>query len=90
MILHLGKKAQKKHLKSTIEMQALHKKDIHQNYLIPELQYMFIQEHFDKTFSVPNVKKDNVWKVFEITNGGIKSVNEFYNCSDQGEVKYYQ
>lgn len=51
---------------------------------------MFIQEHFDKTFSVPNVKKGNVWKVFEITNGGIKSVNEFYNCSDQGEVEYYE
>ena len=73
-----------------MKMQALHKKDIYQNYLIPELQYMFIQEHFDKTFSLPNVKKGNVWKVFEIKNGGIKSVNKFNNCSDQSEVKYYE
>lgn len=40
-----------------------------------------------KTFSVPNGKKGNVWKVFEIKNGVIKSVNEFYNCSDPSEVK---
>lgn len=43
-----------------------------------------------KTFSVPNIKKGNVWKVFEITNSGIKSVNKFYNCSDPSEVKYYE
>ena len=43
-----------------------------------------------KTFSVLNVKKGNVWKVFEITNSWIKSVNEFNNCSDPSEVKYYE
>ena len=40
-----------------------------------------------KTFRVPNGKKGNVWKVFEITKTGIKSVNEFYNCYDPSEVK---
>lgn len=40
-----------------------------------------------KTFSVPKNKNGTVWHVFDITEHGIKTFNNFYNCLDPSEVK---
>lgn len=40
-----------------------------------------------ETFYVPKDQIGTVWHVFDITEDGIKVVNEFYNCSSAGGVK---
>lgn len=39
------------------------------------------------TFFVPKDHVGTVWHVFDITEAGITSVNEFYNCSMPGDVE---
>ena len=40
-----------------------------------------------KTFNVPKDMVGTVWHVFDITEEGIKTVNEFYNATSATGVK---
>lgn len=48
---------------------------------------VYAGNNLEKTFNVPKGEVGTVWHVFDIDEGGIKPINEFYNVTVASEVK---